>query len=118
MVVKGHQKSTEQKVLCGVPQGSILGPFLFIIYMTDMSNLPLTSKLLLFADDTVLYYSDKCRENLYSTVQSDLDMVVNWCSFNKLCIQKTKATFFDKSFPRSCVSNLSLYISGDTVKKR
>ena len=51
-------------------------------------------------------------------MQNDLDMVINWCSFNKLCINsnKTKATIFDKSFSRSCVSNLSLYIFGDVVE--
>ena len=118
IVVNGEYKSTEHKVVCGVPQGSILGPLLFIIYMNDISRLPLTSNLLLFADDTVLYYSDTCMKNLYSTMQNDLDMVINWCSFNKLCINsnKTKATLFDKSFSRSCVSNLSLYIFGDVVE--
>ena len=86
--------------------------------MNDISRLPLTSNLLLFADDTVLYYSDTCMNNLYSTMHNDLDMVINWCSFNKLCINsnKTKATIFDKSFSRSCVSNLSLYIFGDVVE--
>ena len=78
IVVNGEYKSTEHKVLCGVPQGSILGPLLFIIYMNDISRLPvpLTSNLLLFADDTVLYYSDTCMKNLYSTMQNDLDMVI------------------------------------------
>ena len=46
-----------------MPQGSILGPVMFIIYTNGMSNLPITSNLLLFADDTVLYYSDKCINN-------------------------------------------------------
>ena len=94
------------------PQGSILGPLLFMIYMNDLPKLSLTSNILLFADDTVLYYSDKCVKTLYNTVQRDLDMVINWCSFNKLCINsnKTKATFFGKSFSRSYDRNRSLFI--------
>ena len=83
-----------------------------------MSNLPITSNLLLFSDDTALYYSDKCINNLYSIVQRDLDSVTNWLSFNKLCINtsKTKATIFDKSFSRSCGKNLSLHVSSVAIK--
>ena len=105
-------------MLWGVPQGSILGPLLFIVYTNDMSNLPITSNLLLFSDDTGLYYSDKCINNLYSIVQRDLDSVTNWLSFNKLCINtsKTKATIFDKSFSRSCGKNLSLHVLSVAIK--
>ena len=74
VVVNGDHKSSEHRVVCGVPQGSILGPLLFIVY-TMMSKLPITSNLLLFADDTVLYYSAKCINNLYSMVQRDLVLI-------------------------------------------
>ena len=77
VVVNGGQESSKQTIICGVPQGSILGPLLFIIYMNDMARLPLTSNLLLFADDTVLYYNDRCIRNLHATVQKDLDIVIN-----------------------------------------
>ena len=85
--------------------------------MNDMTKLSLTGKLLLFADDTVLFHSDTCVNTLYSNVQKDLDSVLNWCSFNKLCINsnKTKATFFDNSFSRSSVSNHHLYIRGEEI---
>ena len=111
IVLNENYQSTEHKESCGVPQGSILGPLLFIIYMNDLSKLTLTSNVLLFADDTVLYYSNKCVKTLYNTVQRDLDMVINWCSFNKLCINsnKTKATFFGKSFSRSYDRNLFIH---------
>ena len=56
IVLNENYQSTEHKVSCGVPKGSILGPLLFIIYMNNLSKLSLTSNVLLFADDTVLYY--------------------------------------------------------------
>ena len=119
VVVNGGHRSSEHTVVCGVPQGSILGPLLFIIYMNDMTKLSLTGKLLLFADDAVLFHSDTCVNTLYSNVQKDLDSVLNWCSFNKLCINsnKTKATFFDNSFSRSSVSNHHLYIRGEEIAR-
>ena len=87
--------------------------------MNDMTKLPLDSKLLLFADDTVLYYSNICIKTLYNTVERYLNTVLNWCSFYKLCIntKKTKATFFNKSFSRSCNRNQSLCISNDIVRQ-
>ena len=51
--------SDYMNVLCGVPQGSILGPILFILYINDMCNVSILLKPILFADDTNLFYSGK-----------------------------------------------------------
>ena len=60
--------SDYMNVLCGVPQGSILGPILFILYINDMSNVSTLFKLVLFANDTNLFYSDKDIGELCSVV--------------------------------------------------
>ena len=51
--------SDYMNVLCGVPQGSISGPILFILYINDMCNVSTLLKPILFADDTNLFYSGK-----------------------------------------------------------
>ena len=79
-----------EKVTCGVPQGSILGPLLFILYMNDICN---TSKLLsfiLFADDTPVFLSDKDVNVLYDTMNNELYEVCNWFKCNKLSLNASK----------------------------
>ena len=73
-----NYKSNLKNVTCGVPQGSILGPLLFLVYVNDLSTIIKHSKVLLYADDTVLYRQ------------------INWCRVNKLTINtsKTKAMYF------------------------
>merc|ERR1712208_74613 len=70
--------SNSKNINCGVPQGSILGPLLFIIYI---NNLPSATKILtsvLFADDTTLVKSDKNLQTLVETVNKELKHIVNW----------------------------------------
>ena len=75
----------------GVPQGSILGPLLFILYVNDISNMNMNSKLLQYADDTVLYFfeSDNIK-TITENLQKDLNSLVNYCDKNQLTINATK----------------------------
>ncbi len=64
-VENNNSKSKLQLVSCGVPQGSVLGPLLFLLYLNDLGLLLKESKALLFADDTVIYSrSHKMNDNL------------------------------------------------------
>ena len=80
----------------GVPQGSVLGPLLFLIYINDVIN---SSKLLtfsLFADDTVVLYSNKNVSLLISTMNKELKKLDDWFKCNKLFLNfnKTKYIIF------------------------
>ena len=71
----------------GVPQGSILGPLLFIVYINDLPSLDLQSKVILYADDTVLYYSSKDIKDLENKLNADLVALSRWFYDNLLTIK-------------------------------
>ena len=79
------------KVTCGVPQGSILGPALFILYINDMCNVSMLMKSIVFADDTNLLYSGDNLSQVCETVSTELDKLHSWFQVNKrfLNISKT-----------------------------
>ena len=76
-------KSSVMNVGCGVPQGSVLGPILFLVYINDMpsSNNMFTS---LFADDTGLFISSPNLNDLIISANMELNNVSEWFSANKL----------------------------------
>ena len=85
-------KSACHNLQCKVPQGSTLGPLLFIIYIND---LPLVSKFRtrLFADDTSLTFSKKSMKKLELVVNQEIAKVGNWMSLNKLSINYNETEF-------------------------
>ena len=86
-------------ISCGVPQGSILGPLLFLLYVNDMPQ-AVQSDLLLYADDTCLVYSDKNVLNIEKQLNNDFNSLCDWFEDNKLSIhfgqEKTKSILFSK----------------------
>ena len=77
----------------GVPQGSILGPLLYIIYANDIQDIITKSKFAYYTDDTVILSGHKNLEKAFSNVQKDLNNLLTWCTRNRIHINATKTKY-------------------------
>lgn len=86
-------QSPPHVISCGVPQGSILGPLLFLVYINNMRELGLNGHLTLYADDTCLFYFGPSMDDLISQAQHDLDTLHDWFQYNLLTINVSKTSY-------------------------
>jgi hypothetical protein len=93
-IVKYKQhRSNEMNVTTEVPQGSILGPLLFLIYINDIENSSNILSFVLYAADTNALCSNTCLKTLADIIQKEMNKIVEWLKANKLSINPSKTNF-------------------------
>ena len=89
----GSIVSSKERTVCGVPQCSVLGPLLFLIYVNDMHRSSKKFDFYLFADDTNLLYAEKDLNKLEVIVNEELLKLCEWLNSNKLSLNVSKSNF-------------------------
>lgn len=103
--------SDELPIEYGVPQGSILGPTLFLVYINDLCNTDLSNgKVITFADDTALLFYGDTWEEVYKHAQNGLNTVSKWLNDNMLTVNVDKTKFMTYTIRKQDVPNLAIIL--------
>ena len=118
-VVFNGIESTKRTVTCGVPQGSILGPLLFLLYINDMACISNILYPMLFADDTNVFLSGRTANQLIRIMNGELLNIVDWLDSNKLSLNVSKTHFilFRSQGMRKPFINEDLIIKNESINQ-
>lgn len=117
-VVIDGEKSSPQIFNVGVPQGSNIGPLLFLTYINDIGNLPLIGIPRLFADDTAIFYPHIDVNSVIRDLEQDLHILIKFCNDNLLSINLSKTKYMLFHSPRKKLGNhINPNVGSNTIEK-
>ena len=114
-----NKRSKIQTIKYGVPQGSILGPILFLIYINELSQSIKNSKIHPFADDTNILYARSSLKDINKKINFDLSNLVQWLRENKIAlnVNKTDIVIF-RSTRKQITKKMNFCLSGQKVRQK
>ena len=111
--------STSKPIFFGVPQGSILGPILFLLHFNEVEKQLDKCKILMYADNTVIYYHHNDINSIEKTLSNDFNQISNWMEENKLILNlkkgKTEVMIFGTKSRLSNVDQINIMYQGNTI---
>jgi len=112
----GNIKSSLNSIISGVPQGSIQGPLLFLIFINDLpkSN---SMKSILFADDTVLVQSHNNLGKLQNSVNHEMTNVIDWLTANKLLLNISKTKYMLISSKHVSTESFVINVNSNRIER-
>ena len=111
------KESQLEFVTCGVPQGSVLGPLLFLIYVNDIQYAVTNATIKLFADDTNLFIHNRDPIQLFSIANTCMAQLFEWFTVNRLSLNLEKTYYSIFGAKHKDMNGLSLYINGRPIQK-
>ena len=111
--------STVQNISCGVPQGSVLGPLLFIIYTIDLPNCLNQTKSILFADDMTIYLSSNdIAYVIFTQLNQELQMLTDWFRVNKLSLNVAKTNYMLFTYSSQQIDpQIDIHLANSNIKR-
>ena len=111
--------SDPEPISIGVPQGSILGPLLFILHVNDLPNVMNCCSMLMYADDTILFYTASKVNALQERLNEELKVIECWLRQNNLFLNvyKTEAMVFGTSPCLSNMDSFTISVNGTSIKR-
>ena len=110
-------KSSNGEIKCGVPQGSILGPLLFLIYINDLATVSIACLSILFADDSNVFISGKDVEVMCEKLNNDMENIRQWLCCNKLSLNVSKTHYIVFTPRNKQVENLNIKIQNTNIER-
>ena len=118
-VFHNGESSKLQSINCGVPQGSVLGPLLFLLYINDLPNVSNILQFYLFADDTNIYYEANSLENLELIINRELKKLHTWLIVNRLSLNIDKTNFVVfHPFNKPLTQKITLKIQKNAISEK